>query len=308
MPRGLWSNRERLGVGVPEPPVDRYPVAQLGFGWYHAWRVIEAPPSADGLQVWQMVRVSESGYRPDAAAIARAVRSTPGTTWLIGNEPDVIWQDNTTPQAYARAYHEVYHLLKTLDPACRVAVGGIAQPSPVRLEYLERVRAAYAADYGERMPVEMWHIHNFILREERGSWGVDIPPGIEVDQGRLYDVQDNDDLTAFQRQIVEFRRWMAAHAERDRPLVVSEYGIPMPGDYGFSVERVGAFLTATFDFLLTATDAEIGWPGDGNRLVQHWAWFSMGDTRYPTGNLVDLETGQLTQLGHVFGGYVSRLP
>jgi len=307
MPRGLWRDRERVGVGVPEPPIDRYPVSELGFGWYHAWRVIEAPPPVDGLQVWQMVRVSENGYRPDATAISRAVRGTPGATWLIGNEPDVIWQDNTTPETYARAYHDVYHLLKSLDPSCRVAVGGIAQPSPVRLEYLERVRAAYALAYGERMPVEMWHIHNFILREERGSWGVDIPPGIETDRGRLYDVQDNDNLTAFKSQIVEFRRWMAAHAERDRPLVVSEYGIPMPIDYGFGAERVGVFLTATFDFLLMASDPEIGLPADGNRLVQHWAWFSMGDTLYPTGNLVDLETGQLTQLGHVFAGYVGRL-
>ena len=32
------------------------------------------------------------------------------------------------------------------------------------------------------MPVDVWNVHNFVLREERGSWGVDIPPGIPDDR------------------------------------------------------------------------------------------------------------------------------
>lgn len=254
-----------------------------------------------------MVRVSEEGFRPDAGTITRVARQRPGSVWLIGNEPDVIWQDNTTPGGYARAYHDVYYVLKEVDPSCQVAIGGITQPSPLRLQYLDLVRASYQATYGGRLPVEMWHIHNFILREERGSWGVDIPPGVETDRGQLYEVDDNDSMEAFKQQILDFRRWMAEHGERDKPLVVTEYGIPMPEDYGFGFERVRTFMVATFDYLMTAVDTELGYPADGNRLVQRWAWFSMGDTLYPTGNLADVESGRLTRLGEVFGEYVGRL-
>jgi hypothetical protein len=34
-------------------------------------------------------------------------RRNPGRLWLVGNEPDVIWQGNSTPAEYARAYHDI---------------------------------------------------------------------------------------------------------------------------------------------------------------------------------------------------------
>jgi hypothetical protein len=307
MPRGLWAARQRFGAGVPYPPLERYDVARLGIGWYHAWRVIEAAPAVPGVEQWQLVRVSQDGFRPDAAMIERVARSQPGAVWLIGNEPDVIWQDNTTAERYAQAYHAVYELLKQADPTCRVAAGGIAQPTPLRLAYLDRVLQSYRNAHGQPMPVDMWHIHNFILREERGTWGVDIPPGMADDRGMLYDVEDNDRIDVFKQQVIAFRHWMSERGQRDRPLVVSEYGIPMPADYGFNFERVRAFMLATFDYLLTAADPQLGYPPDGDRLVQRWAWFSMGYEQYPTGDLADLESGHLTRLGEAFGEYVGRI-
>ena len=59
----------------------------------------------------------------------------------------------------------------------------------------------------------------------------------------------------------------------------------------------------TFDFFLTAVDEVVGYPADGNRLVQQWAWYSLGDTVYATGNLADLETKALTPLGLAFARY-----
>ena len=250
-----------------------------------------------------MVRVSQDSYRPSADVLQGAAASNPGAVWLIGNEPDVRWQDNTTAWRYAELYHELYYLLKNTDPSCHVAIGGVSQPTPLRLAYLEAILSAYEGRYSEPMPVDVWNVHNFILREERDSWGVDVPPGMAVDTGVLREIDDHDDMAIFRGQIVAFRRWMADHGQRDRPLVVSEYGILMPPDYGFPFERVQAFMYASFDFFLTATDAQTGYSADGNRLVQWWAWFSTTSTTYPTGNLCDLEAGSSTALGTAFANY-----
>jgi hypothetical protein len=86
-------------------------------------------------------------------------------------------------------------------------------------------------------------------------------------------------------------------------LIVSEYGIPMPVDYGFGPERVRRFLYGTFDFFLSASDPELGYSPDGNRLVQRWCWYSLADTEYPTGNLFDPQTFQMTPLGQAWREY-----
>jgi hypothetical protein len=156
------------------------------------------------------------------------------------------------------------------------------------------------------MPIDVWNVHGFILREERGSWGVDIPPGIADDQGMLYEIDDCDNLEVFRRQIVGFRQWMAAHGYQYHPLVVSEYGVPMPEDYGFPPERLSAFLAGTFDFFLTAADPATGYPADGYRLVQRWCWYSLDapDDYYPPGRLFDPNTGKMTAVGEGWKGYV----
>lgn len=302
------GDRARFGVGVPIGPITDYPVEDLGIGWYLDWNVRLEPARPAGIAFWQMVRVSEKGFRPDAETIRTAALSNPGSTWLIGNEPDVIWQDNTTPERYAEIYHEVYALIKAADPDARVAIAGISQPTPLRLRYLERVLGAYQERYGEPMPVDLWNVHNFILREERDSWGVSIPPGFEDDAGRLFEIHDHDDLRIFQEQVETFRRWMADHGQRDKPLVISEYGLLMPAEYGFDTPRLQRFLYATFDYLLTATDAETGYPQDGNRLVQWWCWYSLADTMYPTGNLFDPESKEITPLGAAWARYAGRGP
>jgi len=300
---------ERFGVGVPNPRLFKREVAEkLGLGWYLAWKTFENPRKPEGVEFWQMIRVREEGFRPNKATIQRVIRANPGATWLIGNEPDVIWQDNVTPARYAEWYHELYYLLKEADPTCQVAIGGVTQPTSLRLQYLEMVLSFYQTRYGEVMPVDIWNIHNFILREERGSWGVDIPPGLTVNQGILYELDDHDDLEVFKAQIINFRQWLADRGQRDKPLIVSEFGILMPEDYGFGPERVQRFLYGTYEFMLTATDEQIGYPADDNRLVQRWAWYSLSDNRYSTGNFIDFATGDLTSLGQAHQKFIAGLP
>jgi hypothetical protein len=68
-------------------------------------------------------------------------------------------------------------------------------------------------------------------------------------------------------------------------------------------------MTAAFEYMLTATDSDTGYRADGNRLVQRWAWYSIADRIYSTGNLFDPDTRQITSLGLAFAEYTaSRQP
>jgi hypothetical protein len=225
---------------------------------------------------------------------------------LISNEPDVRWQDNVTPQTYAHLYREAYQAIKAGDPSAVVAAGGIAQPTELRLRYLDIVVQTYQETFGEPLPAQAWQIHNYMLREERDSWGVDIPPGLPDATGALYSIADSGNIELFKSQIVVFRRWMAGRGYRELPLLITEYGIPMPEDYGFSSDVVASFLTETWRFLLSASDASLGLSSDGGRLVQRWCWFSMAMAEYPTGNLIDPQTGAWEPLARTWMSMVGR--
>jgi hypothetical protein len=294
----------RFGVGVAISSIEEFDVGQLHAGWYLDWSSSPDPTHPDGMEYVQMVNVSGGNILPGIGDLERTARLNPGSLWLVGNEPDVLWQDGIAPREYARVYHDVYQALKGVDPTCQVAIGGVSQPTPLRLEYLDMILDAYEELYGGMIPVDVWNTHAFILREERDSWGVDIPPGVSVDEGRLFEIEDHDSLQVLGQQIVDFRRWMKDKGERAKPLIVSEYGIVMPAELGFSHERVEDFMYASFDFFLTAKDPDLGYPNDDNRLVQRWLWYSLSDTVYPTGNLFDPDTRQITPLGLAYGSYV----
>ncbi|MDY7078950.1 MAG: hypothetical protein SXV54_18710 [Chloroflexota bacterium] len=301
-----WLERPRWGVGVGTGPISRYQVGSLRLGWYLDWQAQLAPLRPEGAAYAQMIRLREGVLSPGTGEIAAIARANPGSLWLVGNEPDVKWQDNVEPATYARLYHDAYSAIKSADPTALVAIGGVSQPTPLRLRYLDMVLGAYQTQFGAEMEVDVWNAHNFILREERGSWGVDIPPGMPDDRGVLYEIEDGGSLEIFRQQIVDLRQWMAQRGYQDRPLVVSEYGILMPADYGFPPERVADFLTGTFDIFMTAADPALGYPEDDYRLVQSWCWYSLDAPAdyYPTGNLFDPQTGAMTPVGEVWSRYV----
>jgi hypothetical protein len=130
---------------------------------------------------------------------------------------------------------------------------------------------------------------------------------MDADKGQLYEIADHKDMEIFRRQIIDFRRWMAERGLRDKPLIVTEYGILMPASYGFPPEIVSDFLVNTFDFFLTARDLALGYPDDDNRLVQAFNWYSIADTTYATSNLFDPVTRNVTPVGETFKAYVSGL-
>jgi hypothetical protein len=298
----------RQRFGVTGNVIDVQPAYNGGllFGSHHNFRLGFEPVLVGEITYWQTVRLQ--GDRPVESwtRLAAAAATWPGSFWIIGNEPDVEWQDNVTPERYADLYHDLYLFIKGSDPTARLVVGNVSQSTPLRRAYLDRVLAAYEQANGQPMPVDIWGVHGYILREEANSWGVGIPPGMTAELARLYEIPDHGNLAIFEQNLVDFRAWMAERGYADRPLALTEYGILFPPDYGYPPEVIAAYLTDTFDFLLSAAN-ETGYVPDGNRLFQWWFWYSLtDDEQFPSSNLYDRPTSQLTLIGQAYANYARR--
>lgn len=324
-PRSAVSNTPypncRFGVGLVGRNITDYDTGTLNAGWYLDWTTAKTPLRPHGIEYMQVIRLKQTGptytYTPSGSTLNAIIAANPGAIWFIGNEMDRrTYQDEMLPEIYAQAYHDIYHLLKGQDPTCLVGVGGIVQPTPLRLEYLDKVLNTYSALYRVPLPTDIWNVHSFILRERDeslpDSWGAGIPPGSTALDGMLYNLRDFDNMDIFRQRIVDFRQWMKGRGQQDKPLFVSEYGILLPSEYFdederyFDHERVKAFLYNTFGYFLNATDPSSGYPYDDNRLVQRWLWYSLNDTGYG-GDLFDPTTKVIQALGQDYGSYTSAL-
>jgi hypothetical protein len=320
-----YTPRWRLGVGVPEmtPLGFDWPVARPG--WFHNWTfgiideglpagpeevrlTLAGDEAALGMEYLPLLRTLNGQLYFSAEEIGLVARAYPGRTWLVGNEPDVEAQDWATPAEYATAYHAAYHAIKRADPTAQVAAGGLSQVTPLRLRYLDAVWAAYEARYGEPMPVDVWTMHAFILREEVGEWGVGVPPGLDpsITTGLLWGVEDHADLDEVARQIWRMRQWMADHDQQNKPLWVTEYGILLPTEMGFTPSVVSEFMLGSFELFEGLRDPLLGYAADQDRLVQRWMWFSTNFPELPAGNLFD-DTGQPTPVMDAMTDYLSQL-
>jgi len=293
-------------------------------------------------------------YSPDQATIEAAARAHPGQLWFIGNEMDrVDWffceefqpngrdckpgrlksagQNEIVPETYARVYHDLYTIIKTADPSASVASGGVIQATPLRLQYLTIVWDTYKAVYGQDMPVDVWNVHNFVLREQQNGYGAAVPPGLPGNPtAGAYMGNDctHTDHTAFANQIRAMRQWMKDRGQQEKPLVVNEYGVlymhtpGVPNNDGgncrinFNNETlVHDFMLWTFDYFLNTKDCSLGYTADECRLVQRWLWFSLDNlTQDSTGrpvagfnphaSLFNGSTLQITKAGELFRQFV----
>ena len=365
-----------VGLAASPGSITDWDVDRLNAGWYVNWGTYLNPPHPNGMVYVQIARLAgpdrppasclrsctaykptcegimdytscREGYpanpaavdvSPNRTTIQQIARANPGSLWAIGNEPDrITFMDDVCPDEYAMLYHELYGLIKEADPTARVTVAGIVQATPIRLQYLNIVRCVYQHQYGETLPVDLWNVHAFILNEEPGEWGCDLPAGMVT--ASLYkkrNLWDCDNMTLFRQQIRAFRQWMYDIGERDKPLIVTEYGVLMPAKIGpywlcdgdphhndplgrcvvgnglpYDYPRVTAFMQATFDYFLgvdaAGIDAGIGYPPDGNRLVQAWNWYSLNEDWMYNGNLFYSDSKQITELGQDFGAYTQPL-
>ncbi len=272
---------------------------QLGAQWYFDWSTRESRRSSQ-LEYWQTIRVNQNGYSPSREKIETIAKKFSGYTWIIGNEPDNASQDNISPERYAQIYHELYLLIKSKDRRAKIAIAGVSQPTPARLAYLNEVLDSYEKMYNEELPVDWWNIHAYVLREENDSWGAGLPVGLSMDHGELYEIEQHGDISIFKQNLIQFRKWMKENGYQDSPLVVTEFGILLSEEFGYTQEFISDYLKHTSEWMLTYQDEEIGFPEDNYRLVQKFAWFSLSDPNFPSANLADLVRKKLTLVGESF--------
>jgi len=317
-------------------------VAPFHLGTYLDFGTANYPPGPTALEYWQMVRVRQNksggqyldGYtiNPDWGTLGQRVEANPGALWIVGNEPDREYiQDDTYPEVYAQAYHDVYFFIKNTDSTSRVAVAGLVGFTPGREQYMDIVWDTYVQEYGSPMPVDVWTIHPYVLWESGGA-GAHVALGTDPAIAIPYSSNcadpasichaEHDDLNLFGQQIVRMRQWMLRHGQQDKPLLVTEWGMLLPYRWEdgslfydengetFNPVRVSRFLTGTLEYFRHTTDSEIGYPMDGYHLVQQWSWYALGvsGVEAAAGNLVEPETPYTTTyVGQVWQEYVDAI-
>lgn len=356
----------RIGFGTSSVPITSVGnVRALNAGWYVDWFVNANRVRPAGMVYMPMVRVHQKlacpfsttadrkrcpylnsyEYTPSAAEIQAYAKTNPGSTWLLGNEMDrVDWpggrQDEMQPTLYPVFYKELYDMIKAADPTAKIAIGGVIQPTALRLKYLDKILTTYRQLYGADMPVDVWNIHNFInaefcryeknavdKKDELVCYGGAVPPDSDTLEGWYYG-QDwlHISKDIFAKQIRDMRKWMKDRGQQNKPLIVTEYGVlydkldcpgltpnrVCPGNPNWvDLENpavIHDFMLWTFDYFADTTDATLGYPADGNRLVQRWAWFSLEDVGWNFnghGALFDPSTKQMTEAGRLFSQYTT---
>jgi len=286
----------RLGIGVVHNAISTYDITLLKIGWYVDWQSRLLPARPKGVSFYHTIRVkqnkSEGMYLPSytitpgldftANGLGPMVQANLGNMWLVGNEIDrVNIQDETLPDMYAQIYYDTYKFIKSIDPTAQVAIGSVVQPTPVRLQYLDMVLQAYQTKFGEPMPVDVWNIHIYILREVKDSWGGEIPPGVDASTGMLYTLRDHVDIEVFKSLVIAMRTWMKGRGYQDRPLIITEFGALFPiwflNGEGITEAEAFQFNQDSINYIATAVDPGLGYPADNYLLVQQGAIYSLDD-------------------------------
>ena len=350
----------RYGVAGWGSALDQMPA--LGVGWYLDF-VAHSPSGPADVEFVQVIRVKQnkdgngnylSGYSVipslTEGGLGNLLAANPGALWTVGNEPDRGpdpgetdgGQDDTYPEVYATAYGDIYQFIKQRDPTAQVAVAGLVEVTPGRLQYLDKVWEAYKQHFGVTMPVDVWNMHLYILPEAHVNGqpngvanvalGTDLALAIRESGGDpsqcadsdVYCWAEHDDMSVFAEQVVAMRQWMKDHGQRKKPLILSEHGILYPfedyddpvnptrcylqDEYGncFTAARVSSYMTQVFNYLETAVDANLGYPADNYRLVQQWLWYSLQCTGPGyVSDLLEADNVTLTQVGQTFQNHVT---
>ena len=345
--------------GVSAQPSQLSWLEQLGAGWYLDFHVRDnGPTEAEYVLTIATIQDKDANnnrldtytvlprLNDDPGGLGWWLDVWPGAIWLVGNEPDRgpnpgnptdRVQNDTMPDIYAQAYHEVYHFIKERNPQALVANAGLVEVTPGRLQYLDIVWDTYFDLYHAPMPVDIWNMHLYILPEVTPSGqpngianvalGTNPALGKRESGGQasqcplnsVYCFAEHDDMARFAEQVEAMRTWMKDHGQRNKPLILSEFSILYPYIFdsetqtwfltdengnNFNPQRVTDFLEAGFAYLESAVDGQLGYPADGNRLVQQWLWYGVEVTGPgDASNLVNSES--LTQMGQAYQDWVA---
>jgi hypothetical protein len=155
----------RFGVYLNGDPQQ---LATLGTRWYITMQPDSPPPPPNA--VWVQYVSLQAGQTDD---LAQRVAQSPGSSWLIGNEPNVKGSpDELSGEQYARALHDAVGVIHATDPSA-----SIVGPNIINFDFtciacpgftsghawMGSFLAAYSADYGTLPPIDIWSIHTYPL-------------------------------------------------------------------------------------------------------------------------------------------------
>ena len=209
--------------------------------------------------------------RYDPLQLAQAAKKVPNTWWMVGNEPNDPNQDNLSPDTYAAVYRRVESALEKAGADVHLMPGGLANAD---WEWANAFRESYRAQFGDYPDVAAWNIHNYVLEPDR----------------------DQLDVPEFQRRIIDFRSWMAAIGESQKPLFLTEFGaLYGTGRHGRPPEdpqRIVAYIDSVVPWL-ASTD-----------YVRCWSWFATETNGQFNGDLY--LDGDLSVYGRAYGAAAAR--
>lgn len=330
-------------------------LTELGVGWVLNFGVSFNLNLPEGIDYAPVIRMNgrstvtgeplaevefEIPLTDSSGGLGPMVAAHPGELWLVGNEVDRVYiQDDVMPDVYAKAYHDVYHFIKQRDPSAQIAISGLVEVTPGRLQYLDLVWQSYLDRYGVPMPVDVWNMHVYILPEKKADGSPsraaiangtdpalailesDLTPN-QCHLANVYCYAEHDNMNIFAGQVIAMRQWMKAHGQQNKPLILSEFSLLYPylpengGCYlqdengnCFTPERVSQFMVNAFNYLETAVDPNLGYPMDDNRLVQSWLWYAVNELVEGSSNrLVETDYSGLTLMGTTYQNQVALRP
>ncbi len=323
-----------FGVTVSQS-VAGYDVTTLGVSSVLNWRVAEPSNLPASIHHIKVLQVSDSGYATSLSSLPGWLAAYPGHVWIIGNEPDVPWQDHLYAEVYAERYLTLAEMIRSLDPSATIGFGPIAQPTPLRMRYMDRVIAELDQindtqnRAGTLALIDVFTPHVFLVNEniiyiDEGTgeifydWGAGIPKGFEYDYADAFQFDAElqsyftHDIGKFSEFVTDYRLWMKNLGAQNFPLWITEYTsvfppIDPPDGRDFvntSDEDTRDYLLATFDFILSEKDPALGYPGDDDRLVQRGFWYSLSGHRHSFGGtLFDPIDKQRTIVGDAYVTY-----
>jgi len=247
---------------------------------------------ADLLDAQSLARLGRRLAREDA-------RFPPGTLFQLGIEPGYSPNgDNRSPAEVVQDGRRVKAMLDGLGVGYRLALGGISTPEN------QLMKQAYGGIYG------MEFFENVLDACDGFKFDVLVVHPYPSDPASPSAFQDS------REQIIQFRKIMARLGLRKTELLVGEVGVPFSG---VGQQQAVAFTSQIVEFILAATDEEIGNPEDANRLVQKFCWFALSPPAFRIPGITDSPgldfsasallspSGELTAVGRAFREAITPL-
>ena len=287
-----YSMRQRFGVGSNGGDL----MKQLGNGWYFDW--VYTGGKYGDIEYMGLVGAGATGVPGSTGEVPDSPASSvcqnkkdyilnhkdaypDNMMWTVGNE--LGWDDSRTANQYADDFVKWRTCLKSINPTFRVGSGAMMD-----------VYTKLPRDWSQgctQTPEVNGGIAYFRTYMNKLKNVYQVIPDFFVAHAYTY-CSGGVTVDAFKNSIVNHRKLISEFGLQNKDLIIKEWA-------DFSDNSI-SYLQNTVNYLLTATDQNLGNPDDEYRLVQKWAWFLFVPENSDWKNAWLSNNGQLTPLGQAY--------